>query len=68
MTAALEELEAAGTVERETRPTATKTSEWWRLTSADSARSGREDSDYSGNLAVEEENPNNPNNPNEENP
>jgi hypothetical protein len=64
MTAALEELDAAGVAEKESRPTTTKPAEWWRLTPEDSANTGREDSDYSGYHGGEGEKPNNPNNRN----
>jgi hypothetical protein len=72
LTAALEALLAAGTVERQVRPTPTKPSEWWRLTSEQTRNTAGEDSDYSdysqhettADSESDQEQRENPNNPN----
>ena len=79
LTAALDEMLAAGIVERTTRPTTTKPVELWRLAPDDPKQSAAEDSGYSGYsgaggaasgeaTAAAGENPNNPNNRNGANP
>jgi hypothetical protein len=75
LTAALDALLAARTVEKEVRPTTTKPSEWWRLTREHTRNTAGEDSDYSDHSDQgatrddeaadrQRENPNNSNNPN----